>query len=425
MSPNEKTHLLEDAQPKPNKKRGINMNPVCGIDISKEELVATILGDNFKETRKFGVHTDELYKLKQWLKENHTTQTIMESTGIYWIPIYASLEASDFKIVLANPRQVKGLPKRKTDVRDSEWLAHLLRSGLVKPSYVADADLRALRSLTRLRAILVQDQAGYKNKVHKVLQLSNIRLDSEITDIFGKSGRIIIEAIATGESLDKALERCPKSVQKNAQSIKASIMGKLSQADLFALKLCMGMVDEFDVKVAEVDSQIVKYVDDEVIGLLCSVPGVGFVSAAVVVAELGDVSRFADEKAVCSFCGITPSIRQSGKRRWNGPITKFGSKWLRRNLIQCALAAIKVRGDSKFKAFYLQVRARRGHGVAIVALARKMLGVMYHLLVKKVAFFEEGLAPKRKWKAILERDLSVGFEEAMSLLVNAGYVNGS
>jgi len=366
------------------------MNPICGIDISKEELVATILGDNFKETRKFGVHTDELYKLKQWLKENHTTQTIMESTGIYWIPIYASLEASDFKIVLANPRQVKGLPKRKTNIRDSEWLAHLLRSSLVKPSYVADADLRALRSLTRLRAILVQDQAGYKNKVHKVLQLSNIRLDSEITDIFGKSGRIIIEAIATGESLDKALERCPKCVQKNAQSIKDSIMGKLSQADLFALKLCMGMVDEFDVKVAEVDSQIVAYVDAEVIGLLCSVPGVGFVSAAVVAAELGDVSRFADEKAVCSFCGITPSIRQSGKRRWNGPITKFGSKWLRRNLVQCALAAIKVRGDSKFKAFYLRVRARRGHGVAIVALARKMLGVMYHLLVKKVAFFEEG-----------------------------------
>jgi len=400
------------------------MNPVCGLDIAKEEIVATILTDNFKETRKFGVHIDELFELKKWLKEQNCTKAVMESTGVYWVPIYASLEESEFKVVLANPRQVKAIPGRKSDVRDSEWLAYLLRSDLVKPSYVPKADLRSLRSLTRLRTILVQDQAGYKNKVHKVLQLCNVRLDSEITDIFGKSGRIIIDAIAKGESIDKALERCPLSVKKNSEAIKASIMGALSQADLFQLKLCLCVVDEFDVKIGEVDSQIVKYVDAAIVEQLCSVPGVGVVSAATVVAELGDVKRFGGEKEVCNYCGLTPSLRQSGKKRWNGHITKYGSKWLRRVLVQCALAAVKCRGDSKFKGFYLRVKVRRGHGVAIVALARKMLGVLYYLLVRGEVFFEEGLKSKRRWKVIRARDLSVPFEEALGLLVKAGYVNG-
>jgi transposase len=325
--------------------------------------------------------------------------------------------------MLANPRQVKAIPGRKTDVKDSEWLAYLLRSELVKPSYVPQANLRSLRSLTRLRAVLVQDQAGYKNKVHKILQLSNVRLDSEITDIFGKSGRILIEAISKGERLDKALDRCPASVRKKRDAIKASVMGVLSQADLFQLRLCLGVVDEFDVKIGEVDSQIVAYVDEAVIEQLSSVPGVGSVSAAAVAAELGEVKRFSGEKEVCSYCGIVPPLRQSGKKRWNGHITKHGSKWLRRILIQCALAASRVRGESRFKQFYLRVKARRGHGVAIVALARKMLGVMYHLLVSGEMFFEEGLKSKRRPRVIKARDLSVPFEEALGLLAKAGYVN--
>jgi len=400
------------------------MNPICGLDIAKEKVVATILTDTFKETRKFGVHIDELFELKKWLKEKNCNKTVMESTGIYWIPIYASLEESKFEIVLANPRQVKAIPGHKSDVKDSEWLAYLLRSNLVKPSYVPQANLRSLRSLTRLRATLVQDQAGYKNKVHKNLQLCNVRLDSEITDIFGKSGRIIIDAIVEGENLDKALERCSPIVRKNGEAIKSSIMGVLGQVDLFGLKLCLDMVDEFERKIGEVDSQIVKYVDGNVVEQLSSVPGVGLVSAATVIAELGDVKRFVDEKDVCNYCGLTVSLRQSGKKRWSGHITKYGSKWLRRVLIQCALAAVKVRGDSKFKQFYLRVKARRGHGIAIVALARKMLGVMYHLLVFGEVFFEEGLKSKRRCNVIKSRDLSVPFEDALSLLVKAGYVNG-
>ncbi|MDR2700451.1 MAG: transposase [Nitrososphaerota archaeon] len=184
------------------------------------------------------------------------------------------------------------------------------------------------------------------------------------------------------------------------------------------------MVGEFEQKIVEVDLQIVKYVDGDVVDRLSSVPGVGFVSAAMVAAELGDVSRFVDERSMCGYCGITPSVWQRGKKRWNGYITKYGSKWLRLVLVQCALAAVKCRGDSCFKQFYLRVKARRGYGIVIVVLARKMLGVMYYLLVRGELFFEEELGSKRRPKVIRARDLLVPFEEAVGLLVKAGYVNG-
>lgn len=191
-----------------------------------------------------------------------------------------------------------------------------------------------------------QDQAGYKNKVHKILQLCNIGLDYELTDIFGKSGRIIMEAISEGKSLNNALERCPMSVRKNGDEIKASVMGSLGQADLFDLELCLTMVDEFEIKIKGVDSQIARYADLDVVERLSSVLGVGDVSAPVA-AELGDAKRSAGQKEVCSYGFVC----QSGKKRWNGHITKHGSKRLRRVLVQCALAAIKVKVTSRFNSF--------------------------------------------------------------------------
>jgi transposase len=398
------------------------LNSLCGLDIAKEEVVATILGEGVKETRKFGVGLDGLSELKNWLKEKDCSKTVMESTGVYWVPIYASLEEGGFQVTLANARQVKAIPGRKTDVLDSEWLAYLLRAELVKPSYIPEMRLRGLRSLTRLRARLKQDQAGYKNRVHKILQLSNIRLDSELTDIFGKSGRIVIDALSEGKSLEAALDKCPASVRKNRDAIKACVMGSLNEADLFQLKLCLSMVDELEGRVVDVDSEIVKFVDMDVVEKLSSVPGVSGVSAAAVVAELGDAKRFAGEKEVSCYAGLVPSVRQSGRKCWHGGITKMGSKWLRRVLVQCALAAIRVKG-SRFRQFYLRVKMRRGHGIAIVALARKMLGIMLHLLVTGEVYVEEGLKPKGKRRVIKPKDLSVPFEEAWNLLVKAGFAS--
>jgi transposase len=396
------------------------METVCGIDIARDEVVATILGDTLKETKSFGVSVDELSKLKLWLKDKNCTRTVMESTGVYWVPIYASLEEGGFKVTLANARQVKAIPGRKTDQLDSEWLAYLLRAELVKPSYIPEVRLRDLRSLTRLRARLKQDQANYKNRVHKILQICNVRLASKLTDIFGKSGRLILHALMSGESIDVALDRCPMSVKKKREEIKASIMGALSQSDLFQLKLCLDMADSLEVKVGALDSEISRLVNRDVIDRLIRVPGLNVVSASALVAELGDATRFLGEKQVGAYAGLVPLVRQSGRRRWMGSITKHGSRWLRRVLVQCALAACKVKG-SRFRLFYLRVRSGKGHNVAVVALARKLLVVVHHLLVTGEEYVEEGLKVKRL-RAIKAKDLVVPFEEALRLLVKSGYV---
>jgi transposase len=343
----------------------------------------------------------------------------MESTGIYWVPIYSALEDAGFQIVLANPRQVKAVPGRKTDQSDSEWLAYLLRAELVKPSYIPERKLRLLRSLTRLRTQLTQNQSDYKNRVHKILQLCNIRLASTLTDIFGKSGRIILDALMTGRSLDEALTQCPKRIQARSEEVKATILGTLNQTDLLQLKICLEMIDTIQEKIHKLDGEIAKHVDAEAVRRVSTVPGVKETSAASIIAEIGDPARFPGEKQIGAYAGLVPSVRQSAKRRWYGGITKHGSRWLRRTLTQCALAAIKVR-DSKLRMYYLNVKSRRGHNIAITALARKLLVIIHHLLLTGEEYVEKAVKRKRL-RIIKPSDLKVSLEDAVALLSKAGF----
>lgn len=396
------------------------MDAVCGLDVGRDKLAVTVLGDGFKESKTFGVSIEDLSSLKDWLRNRGCCKVVMESTGVYWVPVYASLEEGGFEISLANSYQVKAIPGRKTDQADSEWLAYLLRAELVKPSYVPEKKLRVLRSLARLRTQLKQDQSKYKNRVHKILQVCNVRLDSKLTDIFGKSGRLILDALMSGRSLDEALDSCPKNVRARGGEIKATIMGTLDQSDLLQLRLCIEIVDTIEERVHVLDAEIAMLVDRKEVERISRVPGVKEVSASSIIAELGDARRFPGEKQVGCYAGLVPSVRQSGMRRWSGGITKKGSKWLRRMLIQCALAAIKVK-DSKLRLFYLRVKSSRGHNVAIVAVARKILVIIHHLLVSGEEYAEEGLKPKRL-KAIRPRDLKVPFEDALSLLARVGFL---
>lgn len=396
------------------------MDTVCGLDISRDTQAATILGGSLKVRKSFGVSDEELSNLKSWLRENNCSRLVMESTGIYWVPIYSALEEAGFQIVLANPRQVKAIPGRKTDQSDSEWLAYLLRAELVKPSYIPERRLRVLRSLTRLRTQLTQNQSDYKNRAHKILQLCNIRLASKLTDIFGKSGRIILDALMNGRSLDEALTRCPKRIQAKGEAVKATIMGTLDQTDLLQLKVCLEMIDTIQEKMHKLDGEIAKLVDEQVVRRISTVPGVKETSAASVIAEIGDPTRFPGEKQVGAYAGLVPSVRQSAKRRWYGGITKHGSRWLRRTLTQCALAAIKVR-DSKLRMYYLKIRSRRGHNIAIVALARKLLIIIHHLLLTGEEYVERTVRRKRL-RMIRPSDLKVPFEDALTLLARAGFM---
>jgi transposase len=245
-------------------------------------------------------------------------------------------------------------------------------------------------------------------------------LASKLTDIFGKSGRIILEALMTDQSLDEALRRCPKRIQAKGEEVKATILGTLNQTDLLQLKISLEMIDTIQAKIHKLDGEIAKLVDEEAVRRVSTVPGVKEVSAASIIAEIGHPARFPGEKQIGAYAGLVPTVRQSAKRRWYDGISKHGSRWLRRTLTQCTLAAIKVR-DSKLRTYYLKIKSRRGHNIVITALARKLLVIIHHLLLTGEEYVENAVKRKRL-RIIKPSDLKVPFEDALTLLRRAGFI---
>ena len=213
------------------------MEKVCGVDVHRDLLVANILSDETKETRHFVNDPDDIDHFKEWLKTHDCKRAVMESTSIYWVPLYLALEESGFDVMLANAHQVKGIPGRITDQSSSEWLAHLLQGGQIKPSYAPDKHLRELRELTRLRVKYVQNRTAFKNRCQKVLNRVNIRLRSKLSDVFGKSGMEILNGLMAGKSVEYILEHTENMRLKSRyEEIKAVAKGTLSENDIFVLK---------------------------------------------------------------------------------------------------------------------------------------------------------------------------------------------
>jgi transposase len=394
---------------------------VCGVDVHRDLLVAAMVDDSLKGTKRFANDVDGINSLKEWLKGSECNRVVMESTGVYWVCLYLALEDAGFDVSLANPGQVKAIPGRKTDQSDSEWLAHLLRSGLVKPSYVPEKRLRELRDLTRLRVKLVATRTAFKNRCHKVLNRVNIRLGSRLSDIFGKAGLEILEGLMEGESVDDILEHTENRwLKKRGDEIKEVVKGVLSESDIFILKQCVDMVKQVEGKILEVDGRIEALVNERDVEIVASVPGVGRKSAAAITAEIGDARRFESGKKLVSAAGLAPSVYQSAGKNLTGSITKRGSRWLRRSMVEAAHSAVKAR-DSELRRFYLRVKSRKGEKTAIVAVARKMLVIIHHLLVNGERYVEDGFEKKLKGRrSILFR--GVPLEDMAVVLRNAGYV---
>jgi len=247
------------------------LKKVFGIDAHKDVMVVTKLGEDIKETRRFGVDANDLRRCIEWLREDSCLDGVMESTGVYWVPIYASLKDAGFNISVANAYQVRMVPGRKSDQKDSEWLAYLMRAELIKPSYIPDREYQELRTLTRLRARLTQTQTAFKNRAHKILQLCNIRLASKLTDLFGSSGMKILDALVNGVSIDEAIEKCDRRVKKQRDEIKASIIGTLSRTDIFELKICLDNIKLLEEQIKQVDEKIASKVDKDLVDKLCKI----------------------------------------------------------------------------------------------------------------------------------------------------------
>jgi transposase len=332
-----------------------------------------------------------------------------------------ALEEAGFEVMLANAHQVKAIPGRKTDQSSSEWLAHLLRGGQIKPSYVPEKRLRDLRELTRLRVKLVENRTAFKNRCQKVLNRVNIRLGSRLSDVFGKAGHEILEGLMDGKSIEAILEQSENRWLRNrSDEIKAVAKGVLSESDIFLLKQYTEMIEYLSEQMRRVEARIDLLVNERDVGIVSSVPGVSRKSAAAIVAEVGDAKRFADGKKIASWSGLAPSVYQSAGTFVTGSITKQGSKWLRRVMVEAAHVAVRVR-NSRLRAFYLRVKAKKGEKTAIVAVARKMLTIIWHLLVKGEKYMEEGFEKTvRNMRAVYGGH--VPLEEMAEILRRAGYI---
>ena len=395
------------------------LDKACGVDVHKDLLVATILGDAFKESRKFSNSLKGFDRLKGWLRECGCNHVVMESSGVYWMALYCALE-DEFNVVLANPSHVKAIPGRKTDQTDSEWLAQLLRNGLVKPSYIPDKRTRKLRELTRLRVKMVETRTAFKNRCHKILERANIRLSSALSRVFGKAGTHILEGLMAGKGIDQIIEESgDKTLRRKRERLREVVRGTLEETDIYALRECVDMVKYLDERIRRLDGEISRLVNRNDVKLISGVPGVGKVSAPAILAEIGDARRFPSQKHIASWAGLAPTVYQSAGHTFTGHITKKGSKWLRRIMVEVATAASKARG-SRLRLFFLRVKARRGYKVAIVALARKILGIIWHLLVNGEEYVEEEFV---KRTALRFRGLpAMSLGEMIAVLESAGYV---
>ena len=404
---------------------GKQRNKACGADIHKNTIVATILSlAGTKNQAEFGTTLSELLRFKAWLIDNGCEVVAMESTGTYWIPIYSILEGH-IEVLVANPYMIKHIPGKKTDLTDSEWLAELCLKDLMVPSRIFPKEDRVLRSLTRAREGLVKIRTQLKNRIHRDLSSSHIKLSSVVTDIFGKSGMHILRGLLDDRSIDEIIDGIPSGrVKKNAAKIKESIENNLDSSQIFLIESSLDLMRYVQDKIDMIDADLKRKIRTRLndLEIAMSVPGIEFTSAVTVLAEMGDYRNFRSPEKLASYFGIVPFVNQSADRLHTGCITKHGSKHLRWIMVQVAHAASKKIG-SKLRKFYLRVRARGGANVAIVALARKILCILHHLLMNQEMYEEPGVAKRTRAVRVdqASSQRAITAQEMIDILRRSGY----
>lgn len=366
----------------------------CGIDVHKNLIVATIKGVGLKEeTRSCDGFTGSLELLRDWLKENGVTHVAMESTGVYWKPVFNVLEA-DFVVVLVNARHIKNVPGHKTDKKDSKWIAKLLLCGLLKGSFIPPKPIRELRDLTRYKRKVINQVASEKNRIQKILEDANIKLSSVVSDMSGAVATKIVNALIGGEeNVDELVKFRHGKMHCTKEELAASLRGKLTDHHRFMLQAIKRSMAEKGQLIADLDEQIDKMLQENELELdaklLATIPGVGKDGAAYILAETGnDMSQFPNEQHLASWTGISPGCNESGGKKKSSR-TNHGDKYLKTVLTQFAWAATRTK-NTYLRSKYDSLVGRRGKKKALLAVGHKIVIAIFFILKDKTAYKDLG-----------------------------------
>lgn len=372
----------------------------AGLDVHQETIVACVLKGELdkkpeSEIRTFGTYTKDLEELHEWLLQENVEQVAMESTGVFWKCVWNIIEDEKYEIKLANAREIKNMPGRKTDVKDAQWIAELLRCGLVKGSFVPDIEIRELRDLTRYKRKIVQQISAEKNRIHKILQDANIKITTDISDIFGDTGRKLIEKIIEGkeisdeELLEMTSGRGKASLRNKIPQIKEGLKGTTREHHRKMIKLIYEHLKYLEKEQKEIDKLIDEACKEykEEIELLDSIPGINEDSAKAIIAEIGiNMNQFPTVKNLTSWAGMSPGNNESAGVKKKGKTTN-GNRALRATLNECAWSCIRSK-KNRMSATYWRFVKRMGPQKAIHAVGNLMLRLCYHILVSGIKYEE-------------------------------------
>lgn len=397
----------------------------CGLDVHKKSVTACVVwaSGRRRQTREFATFTRDLLELADWLRSCDVTHVALESTGVYWKPVWNLLEGQ-FEVLLVNAQHIKAVPGRKTDQKDSEWIAELLQHGLLRPSFVPPTPIRELRDLTRYRASLSQEINRIANRVQKVLEDANIKLASVATNALGASGRAMLEAIIHGEQDSQRLAEMSRGLLRNKiPDLQQALQGRVTAHHRFLLRELLDHLYFVESKMRRIEQEIEERLRPfpSEVARLCTIPGVDRVTAWGLLAEIGlNMSQFPNARHLASWAGLCPGSHESAGKRKSGKIRK-GSLWLRRCLCQAAWA-VSTKKNNYLSALYRRLASRRGKKRATIAVAHNLLVIAYYILRDNACYQDLGpdyfdrLNPEGLRRRLTKRLEGLGFKVTLEPL---------
>jgi transposase len=365
----------------------------AGLDVHKKTVVVCAITPEGTEIRTFGTMTPDLLAMLEWLTSLGITQVGMESTGVYWKPIYNLLEAGGFEPTLSNAKQIKNVPGRKTDVKDAEWIAELHRHGLLPASFIPNRDQRELRELVRYRKSVIRERSAEANRLQKVLEGANIKLASVASDVLGRSGRDILAGVAAGvEDIEGLASKARGRLKEKTEELKRSLRGVVGPHQRFLIAEQLAHIEELESRIARLDEEIAKRLHpfDAELAHLQTIPGVGRRVAESMVVEIGvDMDRFPSPRHLASWAKICPGNNESAGKRKSGR-TGMGNNWLKTSLTEAAWAVSRSK-NNYLRSQYSHLSRRLGRRRAIVAVAHSILTIAYHLLKTRKPYEDLGV----------------------------------